>query len=151
MRAKYHVNKVDIDNIDKVKWGALSSLRNATAVSFSHNAKFCAFALDQQHVSLWDVSSVLCAMTELQSKYFSKEYTCTQLFWSHKNSRLGCIFTSNLGVRASDGAPVEIGSEATNTNSSKVVVFHVRMVLLYKNLGMLQYYLCALCSALYVL
>ena len=128
LKARFHINKVEVPNVENENWSAFASIKNVSAVCFCQNGRYCAFATSSPtQIALWDVRSILYPMTTI-SKYTNdsvimkdgEAWICQHIYWSHKNSRLGCIFQNVIqNVNPTDSV-INIsnaGEEDTENNS----------------------------------
>ena len=89
VQAKLHISAVEYSLSSESEFEPLNRLKNSSCASFSFNGNFCAFA-QSNHITLWDARSSLYPMCKLTPNT-TKQSACIDLFWSPKNSLLGCL------------------------------------------------------------
>jgi len=129
IKAKFHVNKLEISDISKEKWYDFPTLSDVSAVTFSPHGKFIAVASETPksvsasdggvipikspdgtgtgshiHISLWDARAVIYPMMEFKNEDLGPNcgaiWSCEFIFWSLDSSYLGCIFQSENGANS---------------------------------------------------
>ncbi len=99
MKARFHINKVEIADSIKESFSPLLDISNVTTISFSQNGQYCAMAIIPKSIIIWDISSVIYPMLLLNEAYFPNDtsidcenWFCLNISWSWDHHFICCIF-----------------------------------------------------------
>lgn len=141
IKAKYHVQKVEVSDLTKENWTEFLDVPDVAAVSFSSHGKFIAVAsaspgverttsrnIEQTHISLWDARAVIYPMMELKTAglLLGSNFICHKLFWSFDSKYVGVIFhRAFTGLNNASTSCNGNSSSDENTDCSLLVVYCV--------------------------